>query len=92
MVIRVVNGFTLDGGGKGGMQFSIPPSHTRAMLFFISSAYFAANVVKQYGTETLAIYRSNFIRRFAVVEEQRSIAVILQLVILDGIVQAITAA
>ena len=74
------------------MQLSIPPSHTRAMMFFISLAYFAANVVKQYGTETLAIYRSNFIRRFAVVEEQRSIAVVLQLVILDGIVQAITAA
>lgn len=74
------------------MQLSFPPSHTRAMFFFISSAYFAANEVKQDGTETVAMYRSNFIRRFAVVEERRSIAVELQLVLLDGIVYAITAA
>ena len=73
-------------GGERGMQLSIPPSHTIAMLLFSSSAYFAANVVKQCGTDTLAIYKSNFIRRFAVVKERRSIAVVLQVVILDGIV------
>ena len=74
----------LRGGGRG-MQLSIPASHTRALLFS-SSAYFDANVVKQCGTDTLAIYKSNFIRRFAVVKERRSIAVVLQVVILDGIV------
>ena len=68
------------------MQLSIPPSHTRAMLLFSSSAYFTANAVKQGGTVNLVIYSSNFIRRFAVVKERRSIAVVLQLVILDGIV------
>ena len=73
-------------GGEIGMQLSIPASHTRAMLLFSSSAYFDANVVKQCGTDTLAIYKSNFIRRFAVVKERRSIVVVLQVVILDGIV------
>ena len=86
IVITVVSGFTLDRGGEGGMQLSTPPSHTKAMLLFSSSAYFAANVVKQGGTVSLVIYSSNFIHRFDVVNERRSIVVVLQVVILDGIV------
>ena len=73
----------LTGGGERGMQWSIPASHTKAMFLLRSFANFAANVVKPCGTDTLAIYKSNFIRRFDVVKERRSIAVVLQV---DGIV------